>query len=125
MSEAIGPLLGGIGSLIGGCSVLAAFLFIQRRTVDAQWVDGFRQIYAEFWKDDTISEVRRWIVSNSEYESLRVVLVERAKTIENNLDTESNKILEKIDKFCALMLRVKSFEHRAMSDHQRQLFKEM
>ena len=32
-----------------------------------QWVNDFRVLYAEFWNDKDISQVRRWIVSNKLY----------------------------------------------------------
>ena len=56
-----------------------------------QWVDDFRALYAEFWNDKDISQVRRWIVSNKLYdEELKPVLAQRIEKGYNDLDEDGS-----------------------------------
>ena len=74
----IGQLMSGTGvlmtSLCAGVTVTLVSLHQKRK----QWVDDFRALYAEFWNDKDISQVRRWIVSNKLYtEVLKPILAQR------------------------------------------------
>jgi hypothetical protein len=121
----IGPFLSGIALLLGAAAAWATFILFHRRTLREQWVDNFRQIYAEFWKDPEISEVRRWIASDKEYEALARVLRERLEHSSNRLDKEANQKLELLDKFMALLFRVASFNKDKMDKDQRALWSQM
>jgi hypothetical protein len=72
------------------------------------WIDSFRILYAEFWKDPRIARVRRWIVSDEEYEMIKEVLIRRLDMPKENnkLSADENKILEDIDYFFALIGRI-------------------
>ena len=60
-----------ITSLCAGVTVTLVSLHQKRK----QWVDDFRALYAEFWNDKDISQVRMWIVSNKLYtEVLKPIL---------------------------------------------------
>ena len=87
----IGQLMSGAGvlmtSLCAGVTVTLVSLYQKRR----QWVDDFRTLYAEFWNDKDISQVRRWIVSNKLYdEALKPVLTQRIEKGYNDLDDEGS-----------------------------------
>ena len=87
----IGQLMSGAGvlmtSLCAGVTVTIISLYQKRK----QWVDDFRALYAEFWNDKDISQVRRWIVSNTLYnEALRPVLTQRIEKGYNDLDEDGS-----------------------------------
>lgn len=121
----IGAILSGLSLFAGALAAWATLFLINRRNMDLQWVDGFRKIYSEFWKDATTSEVRRWIVSDREYKDIGEILNQRLQTENNDLDPSANEVLEKIDQYCALMLRVRSFHERGMKDWQKTLWSNM
>jgi hypothetical protein len=118
----IGPFLGGLGVIIGATAAWFAYFFVQRRNAYLQWVDGFRAIYAEFWKDDVISQVRRWITSDKEYETLKKVLDLRLCGERNNLTPQENETIEKLDRFLALIMRVESFDKGRWHADQKELW---
>jgi hypothetical protein len=71
-----------MASLCAGVTVTLVSLHQKRK----QWVDDFRALYAEFWNDKDISQVRRWIVSNKLYnEVLKPVLAQRIEKGYNDL----------------------------------------
>jgi hypothetical protein len=88
----IGQLMSGAGvlitSLCAGVTVTIISLYQKRR----QWVDDFRTLYAGFWNDKDISQVRRWIVSNKLYdEVLKPVLTQRIEKGYNDLDEDGSR----------------------------------
>src|SRR4051794_28803365 len=96
----IGQLINGIGVASAAVTAWVTFLFFQRRERDNRWIDGFRTLYSEYWKDKQIVEARRWIINDQLYDSiLRPALRARLATGEkrNTLSQAQNEVLEKID----------------------------
>ena len=118
----IGQLMSGAGvlmtSLCAGVTVTLISLYQKRR----QWVDDFRTLYAEFWNDKDISQVRRWIVSNKLYnEELKPVLAQRIEKGYNDLDEDGSTKIDMIDKFMSLINRLETLEGSARTKRQRAL----
>ena len=63
----IGQLMSGTGVLITSLCAGMTVTIISLHQKRKQWVDDFRALYAEFWNDKDIGQVRRWIVSNKLY----------------------------------------------------------
>lgn len=120
--QQIGGFMSGVSLFFVAIAAWVTFFYVQRRTLYGQWVESFRQIYAEFWKDPEISKVRRWITSDDEYTVLRDVLRERLKNEANTLSAQENEVIESLDKFLALILRVISFNKGKMNRDQRELW---
>jgi hypothetical protein len=107
----IGQLMSGAGvlmtSLCAGVTVTLISLYQKRK----QWVDDFRALYTEFWNDKDISQVRRWIVSNTLYnEVLKPVLTQRIERGYNDLDEDGSMKIDMIDKFMSLIIRLETLE---------------
>jgi hypothetical protein len=103
----IGRLMSGAGvlmtSLCAGVTVTLISLYQKRR----QWVDDFRTLYAEFWNDKDISQVRRWVVSNKLYhEVLKPVLTQRIEKGYNDIDEDGSMKIDMIDKFMSLIIQL-------------------
>jgi hypothetical protein len=118
----IGQLMSGAGvlmtSLCAGVTVTLISLYQKRR----QWVDDFRTLYAEFWNDKDISQVRRWIVSNKLYdEVLKPVLTQRIEKGYNDLDEDGSMKIDMIDKFMSLIIQLETLEESTRTQHQRTL----
>ena len=118
----IGQLMSGTGvlitSLCAGVTVTLVSLHQKRR----QWVDDFRALYAEFWNDKDISQVRRWIVSNKLYdEVLKPVLAQRIEKGYNDLDEDGSMKIDMIDKFMALINRLETLEESTRTKRQKTL----
>ncbi len=119
----IGPFLSGIGILIAAAIGLISYIFIHRRAAQTAWIEAFRTLYSEFWKDNEITQVRRWITNDEEYKDIKDVLDKRMEGGDNNsMSTEDNDKIEKIDRFCSIMMRVKYFGQMEMTDQQRDLY---
>jgi len=116
--------LSNLGTFIGGISLFTSAIVIlfEAQTVTAKnhrfeqytsAVNSFRALYREFWGEPTNAEVRRWIISAVEYESsLLPVLTERNKdpsSSGNRLDARNNETLDKLDRFLASLVRIRSF----------------
>jgi hypothetical protein len=118
----MGQLMSGAGilisSLCAGVTVTIISLYQKRK----QWVDDFRALYAEFWNDKDISQVRRWIVSNKLYnEELNPVLAQRIEKGYNDLDEDGSTKIDMIDKFMSLINRLETLEGSARTKRQRAL----
>ena len=76
-------------------------------------MDDFRALYAEFWNDKDISQVRRWIVSNKLYnELLKPILAQRIAEGYNDLDEDGSMKIDMIDKFMSLIIRLETLDAR-------------
>jgi hypothetical protein len=107
----IGPILSGFGVILGATIAgLTAFYFTRRQTEDA-WVDRFRALYGEFWKEEPIIEVREWIVNERSYKSLEEILIRRNSTDLCEVSHQDHVVLDKIDRFCSMLARIKSFDN--------------
>jgi hypothetical protein len=118
----IGQLMSGTGvlitSLCAGVTVTIISLYQKRK----QWVDDFRALYAEFWNDKDISQVRRWIVSNKLYNDvLKPVLTQRIEKGYNDLDEDGSMKIDMIDKFMSLIIRLETLEESTRTKRQRAL----
>jgi hypothetical protein len=118
----IGQLMSGAGvlmtSLCAGVTVTIISLYQKRK----QWVDDFRALYAEFWNDKDISQVRRWIVSNKLYnEELKPVLAQRIEKGYNDLDEDGSMKIDMVDKFMSLINRLETLEESTRTKRQRTL----
>jgi hypothetical protein len=118
----IGQLMSGAGvlitSLCAGVTVTLVSLHQKRK----QWVDDFRALYAEFWNDKDISQVRRWIVSNKLYtEVLKPILAQRIEKGYNDLDEDGSMKIDMIDKFMSLIIRLETLEESTRTKRQKAL----
>ena len=118
----MGQLMSGAGvlitSLCAGVTVILVSLHRKRK----QWVDDFRALYAEFWNDKDISQVRRWIVSNTLYNDvLKPVLTQRIEKGYNDLDEDGSMKIDMIDKFMSLIIRLETLEESTRTKRQRAL----
>jgi hypothetical protein len=103
-------------SLCAGVTVTLISLYQKRR----QWVDDFRTLYAEFWNDKDIGQVRRWIVSNQLYDDvLKPVLTQRVEKGYNDLDEDGSMKIDMIDKFMSLMIQLETLEESTRTRRQR------
>jgi len=118
----IGQLMSGAGvlitSLCAGATVTLISLYQKRK----QWVNDFSMLYAEFWNDKEIGQVRRWIVSNKLYnEALKPVLTQRVEKGYNDLDEDGSMKIDMIDKFMSLIIRLETLEKSTRIKRQKVL----
>ncbi len=71
----------------------------------AAWAEQFREIHVDFWNNEDYATVRTWIICDEEYTKIAPILRMRVNG-QSPTATEAVAI-EKIDRFCAIMLRVK------------------
>jgi hypothetical protein len=92
----LAQMLSGIGIFLGAITAIITYKFYHQREQRNKWIDNLRLLYAEFWKDETVREVRTWITNDYLYNSkLKPILLERDKTgrWKNRLSPEKNDIV--------------------------------
>jgi hypothetical protein len=115
----IGQLMSGAGVLITSLCAAVTVTIISLYQKRKQWVDDFRALYAEFWNDKDISQVRRWIVSNKLYdEILKPLLTQRIEKGYNDLDEDGSIKIDMIDKFMSLIIRLETLEESTRTKRQ-------
>ncbi|MGO9846265.1 MAG: hypothetical protein ACLPKT_06585 [Methylocella sp.] len=118
----LGPLLSGIGLCLGATAAWVTYAFYYRRTMNTAWLERYRTLYAEFWKDPRMGDVRTLISSEVEYEKVAKILGERLKTDKKRLNADDNRILEQIDYFCSVFMRIRFIDRGKMTREQRILW---
>lgn len=120
----LGPLLSGTALLIAAVASWVTYAFYHRRTIQSAWIESYRLLYAEFWKDEKIAMVRHMITDDVTYTATEPILLARLKTDSNQLSEQDNQTLELIDRFCALLIRIRFFENQQVTKKQRELWNE-
>jgi hypothetical protein len=118
----LGPFISGIGMFAIAFAAWITLFVINRRALQMSWLDGFQKLYADFWDDEEIAIVRSWIASDIIYKGIESILIERLKTDNNLLDSKSYSAIDKIDKFCSLLVRMNFFNETGMTSAQRNLW---
>jgi hypothetical protein len=118
----IGPYLSGIALMIAAAAAWNTYIFYHKRTMEDNWVTTFRALYGEFWNNEQMAQIRKYLSSDEEYQKLDKILTKRLEKRENSLSSEENDVLERLDRFCATMVRVLYFGNRKMSAHQAKLY---
>jgi hypothetical protein len=125
----IGPFLSGTSLFIAALAALLTLFIYNRRENQHQWDESFRSIYGAFWNDEKIfPKIRTYIVSDHLYEKhLKPTLEDRIRTgkLDNNLNETQNNLLDEIDRFCAILVRARSFGRWPISRRRRQLWKKL
>jgi hypothetical protein len=120
----IGQLLSGIGILVTAITALLTLALISIKQQRAAWLESFRLLYQEFWRDDDVTLVRHAIVTEAQYAAILPILQKRNATPETNtLTDEENLTIERIDRFCSTMVRIKSLGQTSKGERQHQLWK--
>lgn len=116
--EFINSAISAIAALAAAVIAYFAYRF-QVQTQEQEWYKNFNTLYAEFWNDPDMATVRSWIITSEGYSKIEPVIKNRLETQE--VSTSDYKILEKIDKFCSLLIRISDItpkiadsKHRAM-----------
>jgi len=108
--------------MIGAAAAWTTYVLYYRRTMDDNWISTFRALYAEFWANEKVAHVRKYLSSEDEYRKLDIILTKRLSTNENLLSSDENDVLESLDRFCATMMRILYFGHRKMTPRQTKLY---
>jgi hypothetical protein len=94
----VGQFLSGVGLVSGALVAWHTLRSVHHRTVEMNWLQSFRTLYAEFWNDDKMALCRKWIVSEQEYKRIGPLLERRLITTSNEMTSEENDDLECIDR---------------------------
>lgn len=121
-----GQFLSGLAFLMtAGIAILTLF-FYHRKQLDDAWLDRFRDLYKEFWSDKDM-QIARHLLNNGEgYRELEPILARRNAMGNCDVPFEDYKTLEMMDKFCSVLVRVRSFgKSIAMSEVQEEIWGEL
>ena len=118
----LGPFIGGVSIFLAACAAWLTLWLVQKRTSHLSWLDSFHDLHKEFWDENNVT-VRSWIISERSYiATFQPVLSDRLKSKENSLSTQANKILDDLDRFCSLLLRMELLNEIGMNSAQRKLW---
>lgn len=113
---------------IAAASVVVAFFALQlnARNTQEPWLVAFRELHKDFWSDADMARTRTWLCCTDAYErELRPVLVKKLSSVPDSVLASDYSLLEVLDKFCALMVRVVYIQESVMSTKQEMIFKRL
>ena len=104
-------------------SALIALMALQhnRKNTQEPWMVTFRELHKEFWDDDDMTKVRTWICCDEAYRLTLLPVLNRR--LSGQVSRDEYLILDTLDKFLALMLRVVIIQSSKMSNEQKKIFK--
>lgn len=77
------------------------------------WLLEFRKLHENFWStDDDYMRVREWIACDRGYEKVRETLVKKLRNPEE-ISPKEYRVIDAIDRFCAILLRVRQLNDSA------------
>ena len=118
----IGPFVSGVSLLIAALAAWVTLLLFHKRTLDINWIAGIRILYADFWDDTRMANVRVWLSSEKEYSIISEILIKRLTYKHNDLSLDENIKLDQIDRLCSFMARIAIFGRIPMTTKQRELY---
>jgi len=77
----VGPLLSGASLAAAAVAAWTTYFFYHRKTIEAEWIESYRLLYAEFWKDEDIASVRNFITNDVAYADIKPILEKRLSTL--------------------------------------------
>ena len=107
-------LVGVIGFVLGH--------FTNLRKEQSEWRKDFRELYQQFWDSTEMGEVRAWLACDEGYKIIEPVLQRR---LNGNTTLEDYAILEKLNRFSALLIRIINMNNLPASKEERVLWKEL
>jgi hypothetical protein len=115
-----------LGSFIGGLSLFFSAIVIwieahsitrRNATIERQTtaINSFRLLYDEFWKEKEVAKIRRMIVSSDEYKQILKPILDKRNDMDargelNSLCSKENLILDEVDRFFSVLVRMRSFD---------------
>ncbi|MBE8970332.1 hypothetical protein IQ277_30225 [Nostocales cyanobacterium LEGE 12452] len=96
---------------------------LQVRTKDQEWYENFNNLYVEFWNDPDIITVRSWIACSEAYSQVETIFQKRL--VSNEVSASEYPVLEKVDKFCSLMIRISELTPEATSEKYENLLERL
>lgn len=106
---------------VSSCIAYLLYQF-QRQQAEDSWLETFRELHAEFWNDPDMAKVRNWIACDEAYQELEPVLRKRAG---GQVAASEYEKLEKVDKFCAFMIRIVRISAKTMTKEHKQMWNEV
>lgn len=89
-----------------------------KRDAALRATETFRVLFAELWQNNDVTFIRRAITNDEEYKEIAHILAKRNLTKRNILTRRENDVIEKIDRFCSTLIRIKSFATETEMDDQ-------
>lgn len=121
----IGQFLGGIGFVATAVIAAITLFTINKKQINDSWLDRFRNLYGEFWKDEDMAFGRKMIVNDENYRELELALKKRNEQSTCAVSSQEYDLLEKIDRFCSVLVRIRTFGESKMNPMQRDLWSKL
>jgi hypothetical protein len=116
--QACSPLLQVLALFIG-VKYTAKTFNIGSRKYQAEWYANFRGLHRDFWKDEHMAKVRKWIANPAAYRNELLPILQRRAVSPEQVTAEEYDSLETVDRFCALLETTFAHNPEALSDdHQ-------
>lgn len=127
-SAIVDPVIKIVLGLSGPVISLLIYLLYRRQRTDA-WLRDFGELHRAFWDDRAMVDIRLWLANAEAYAEIAPVLRIRRAIHDKELSAfalpkRDYAVLEKIDRFCNLMMRVSVLDPKFVrhADVWRRLF---
>jgi len=127
--EILSPVTNGLTS-IAGVAIAWILYRLNERQQKESWFRTFTEFHEAFWNDPVMSEVRCWIAYERAYLDLKPILhkrrdIEEGKLSPKTLSKREYEVIEKLDKFLNLVLRVDVVSSLLKSNYGQLLLREL
>jgi hypothetical protein len=130
MTEPISLLTSITGAITSGAGAVIAWMLYrlsENQQKDA-WLKVYKEVHEAFWDDFVMAEVRSWIACEQSYLELKQVLqkrkdIDEGKLSADNLDGTEYVLIDKLDKFLNLVLRINVVNSQLSSDYGQRAWK--
>lgn len=86
-----------------------------RLNSEAPWLINLREFHRDFWNDEKIAQTRMWIRCDIAYRVELKPILDKRFISPSKISIEEYKVLETLDRFCAIMLRVVNADKQPMT----------
>jgi len=115
---------------IVGATIAYMLYRLSTQQQEESWLRTFKESHEAFWNDSVMAEVRSWIICEPAYKKIEPALIKRRKIKvgELNADTLSKdeyEIIEKLDKFLNVLLRIEAVSSHLKFDSNQVFWKKL
>jgi len=115
---------------IAGAAIAWMLYRLNGRQQKESWLRAFTEFHEAFWNDSDMSEVRCWIAYERAYLDIKPILqkrkdIEEGKLSPETLEKREYEVIDKLDKFLNLVLRVDVISSLLKSDYGQHLLREL
>lgn len=101
-----------------GAAIAALLYGLNKAQLRDAWMQAYRETNEAFWNDTDMLQVRAWLAHDAEYKKISPLLQCRCESTESMcVSRDELVVLDTLDKFLNLMVRVVAIDQTLRSEH--------